>query len=146
MLRIAALIFLVTGLAYLAWDAALTLAHGVRAGTLFMALVSVALIYQGYALFVTKTGARLSGLISAVIVAGTCAYIASQFILLPLPQSIFLMPSDVQPVFFGVAAVAVAFAVAAALIAFSKPWRPNPAVNSDAPPAGLRPRGGPPVT
>ena len=138
MLRIAALIFVVAGLAYLSWDFALTLAHGFRSGTLFMGLVSLVLIYQGYALFVRKRGARWSGLISAVIVAASCTYIASQFVLPPLPESIYLMPSDVQPVFFIVAAIAVAFAVAAALIGFSKPGRPNPAVNTDAPPAAGR--------
>ena len=39
----------------------------------------------------------------------------------------------------------VSFA-ACLVYAFLNRPRPNPAVNTDAPPAGLRPRGGPPVT
>jgi len=118
-MRIAATVFVIAGLGYLAWDVGLTLQNGIQLGTWLMGLFALALIYQGYALFRMKKGARWSGFASAAIVACSSAFFASVFVFPGFPETLYTMPSDVLPMFGAFVAVAVAFAAAALLIAFS---------------------------
>jgi len=86
-----------------------------------MALFALALLVQGYGLLQAKKGARLGGLISAIIIAGTTIIIASLVVFPDLPNSFYALPlADVWPMFGALVAVAVAFTAAAVLIATSK--------------------------
>jgi hypothetical protein len=65
----AAVIFILSGLAYASWALFLALTQGPRMGLALMALVSAALCYQGYALLRQKRNARLWGIVSALALA-----------------------------------------------------------------------------
>jgi hypothetical protein len=120
-MQIAAAVFGIAGTAYLGWCAWLTLTHGVRVGTWLMALFALALLFQGYGLLQAKNGARLGGLISAIIIAGTATIIATLFAFPAFPNSFDTFSlTEVSPVFGALVAVAIAFTVAAVLIATSK--------------------------
>ncbi len=145
-MRIAALIFAIAGLAYLAWGVSLTLENGVHLGTWLMALFSWAVLYQSYALFRGKKGARWSALFTAVILSLTCVIIAVLVIQPSLPYGLSSIHVILWPMLGALAGLAVAFGLAAVLLALAKPPRPNPSLNTDVPYAGLRPRNGPPVS
>jgi hypothetical protein len=120
-MRIAAVIFGIAGTAYLGCDVWLTMTYGVRVGTWLMALFALGLLFQGYGLLRAKKGARLGGLISAIIIAGAAAIIASLFAFPDFPNSFYTFGlMEIWPMLGALMAVAVAFTVAAALIATSK--------------------------
>jgi len=145
-MRIAALIFAIAGLAYLAWDVALTLEHGFRLATGLMALVAWAVLYQGYALFRAKKGARWGGIFTAAIFSLSSAFIVILIIQPPLPYGLSSIHASLWPMLGVLAAVSVAFGLVAVLLVLAKPPRPNLSLNADVPRAGLRPRSGPPVS
>ena len=118
-MRIAATVFVIAGLAYLAWDVRLTFQNGIQLGTWLMGLFALGLIYQGYVLFRVKKGARWSGFASATIVALSSGYFASVFVFPGFPETLYAMPADVLPTFGTLVTVTVVFAAAALLIAFS---------------------------
>jgi len=119
-MRVAASIFLVAGLAYLGWDIRLTIAGGVRLGTWLMGLFAAALLYQAYALFFVKPGARLGGIVSSSALAICFAVIAYLLVAPHFPQSLYSLPTDILPMFTAVVLVSLAFAVAAILLVLTK--------------------------
>jgi hypothetical protein len=66
---VAAVIFVLGGLAYASWALFLALNRGPRIGLALMALVSAALCYQGYTLLRNKKNARRWGIVSALALA-----------------------------------------------------------------------------
>ena len=126
-MQIAALIFLASGLAYLGWDLSLTLTQGAGVGSLLMAAVASALLYQACELFRNKPGARLRAIISSGAIVVASGYIASSFVFLQFPQSLFKLPAEAWPVFGGAVIVSVAHTTVVVLLALRKP-RPNPVV------------------
>lgn len=123
-MRIAAFIFLASGLAYLGWDLSLTLTQGVSVGSLVMAVIAGALLSQAYELFRNKPGARWRAIVSSSAIAILAGYMASAFLLPPIPQSLLQLPSDVWPVFGAVVVVLLAHATVVVLLVTKKP-RPN---------------------
>jgi hypothetical protein len=119
-MRIAASIFMTAGLAYLGWGVALAISSGVRLGTWLMALVGGALIYQGYALFLSKPGARLAGIISSLALTACFAVVACLLVAPTFPQDPFNVPAEVLPTLGATILVAVAFAAAALLLFLAK--------------------------
>ncbi|HVS26751.1 MAG TPA: hypothetical protein VHE58_05570 [Burkholderiales bacterium] len=124
-MRTAAAIFLVFGFAYLAWDISLIVAHGVQLGSGLMVVFAAAVLYQGYALWKRDPRVRWSALVSAVAIAGTCAYIASVFIASPFPESLLHLPGEVLPLFGSVVALSIAFGVASVVLILPIRRRPN---------------------
>jgi hypothetical protein len=143
---IAALIFAIAGLAYLAYGVAFTLEHGLHLGTWLSALFAWAVLYQSYALFRAKKGARWSAMFMAVVISLSSAIIAVVVIQPWLPSGLSSIHISLWPMLGVLAGVTVAFALAAVLLAFAKPPRPNPSLNADVPCAALRARTGPPVS
>jgi hypothetical protein len=88
-MRVAAAVFMVGGLAYLALDVGLMLSAGFHLGNLFMGLVALAVIYQGYALFQMKKGARWTGFITAAVIACSSGYIASVLVAPGFPETLY---------------------------------------------------------
>ena len=64
-MKVAAVIFAVAGLAYLAWDVVLIASGGGPIGSLLMAILAAALLAQSYELFRARPRARMHALISA---------------------------------------------------------------------------------
>ena len=116
-MRIAASIFLVVGLVCLGWDVFLAISGGVQFGTWLMALVGAALLYQAYALFLSKPAARLAGIISSLALTVCFAVIACLLVAPTFPQDLFNVPTEVLPTLGATVLVAVAFAAAALLLA-----------------------------
>lgn len=73
----AAVIFILTGLLDASWCVSLVFAFGLHVGAAFMLLLSASLCYQGYALLRSRRNARLSGIVSSLILAGSSAVIAA---------------------------------------------------------------------
>ena len=117
-MRIAAAIFGIAGTGYLGWVAWLVLAHEAHADTWLRGLFALALLVLGYALWHRLKGARLGGLIAAVVLAGA-AIIMAVLLVLPDPPYALSLP-NAWPIFGALLAVAIAFTVAAAIIATSK--------------------------
>ena len=128
-MQVAALIFLVSGLAYLGWSVSLMYTQGIglSVGTSLMAVVAAALLYQAYDLFRNKPGARWRALISSSAIALAAGYVASVFMLPQFPQSLLAIPAEAWPVFGGAVIVSIAHTAVVILLALRKP-RPNPVV------------------
>ena len=90
-----------------------------------MAVVAAAVLYQGYALWKRDHRARWSALLSALAIAGACAYIASNFIASPFPQSLLELPAEVLPLFGTVVPLSIAFALASIVLILLITRRPN---------------------
>jgi hypothetical protein len=146
LIRIAALIFALTGSAYLAWDVVLTLRHGFGSGTWLMALFAWAMLYEAYALFRARKGARWTALAGAVILSLSSGYLAILVAEPPLPQGLSSIPVGHWPMFVTLLAVAAAFGSAAVLLVFARPPRPDPPIDSAVAPAGSRSDVEPPAT
>jgi hypothetical protein len=123
-MRIAALVFSIFGLAYLAWDVSLTITRGIHLGTWFMAIVAAALLYQSYALFRAKKGARWSGIFIAIVIAVSCAYIAILLVSPSFPDRLLTVPAILRPTLGALIAGVLAFSVAAVFLAFARPTAP----------------------
>lgn len=81
-MKIAAVIFAIAAIAYLAWGGVLLSTGGLKINLLFMAIFGGALLAQSYSLFRSMPKARIYGLISS----GTlfcCTAIVATIILLP---------------------------------------------------------------
>jgi hypothetical protein len=114
--RTAAVIFLIFGVGYLAWDISLIFAHGVQLGSGLMVVFAAAVLYQGYALWKRDLRVRWSALVSALAIPGTCAYIASIFSASPFPQSLLHLPGEVLPLFGTFVALSIAFGLASVVL------------------------------
>jgi hypothetical protein len=73
----AAVIFILAGLLDASWCVNLVFAFGFHVGAVSMLLVSASLCYQGYALLSSRRNARLWGIVSSLILAGSSAVIAA---------------------------------------------------------------------
>ena len=131
-MRFAAIIFLISGLAYLGWLLSLVISHRVSIGAMVMVVFAGALLYQAYELFKNKSGARWRAIIGAGAIAIASGYIASVFVLPPLAQHLFEFPTEVWPVFGGAAIVCIAYSAVVVVLALTKTSRPNKALNPDA--------------
>ena len=124
-MRIAAAIFGIAATAYLGWLGLMALTSGIRWtwGVLLALLFASALLVQAYGLWHETKGARLGGLICAIIVAATSLIIIAILAFPDLPNSFRTSlppPIELWPWFGAFLAVAVAFTVAAVSIATSK--------------------------
>ena len=131
-MRFAAIIFLISGLAYLGWDLSLVISHRVNIGAMVMAVFAGALLYQAYELFKNKSGARWRAIISAGAIAIASGYIVSAFVLPPLAQNLFEFPAEVWPMFGGAVIVCIAYSAVVVVLVLTKTSRPNKALNPDA--------------
>jgi hypothetical protein len=145
-MRIAALIFAIAGAAYLAWDVALTLRLGFSPGTWFMVLFAWAMLYQSYALFRARKGARWTALVSAAVFSLSSVYLAILVAEPPLPEGLSSIPVGHRPMLVALLAIAIAFGLAALFLAFAKPPRAAPKVDPDVPQAQPRSDAGPPAS
>ena len=145
-MRIAALIFALAGSAYLGWDVVLTYRHGFGSGTWLMVLFAWAMLYEGYALFRARKGARWTALAGAVVLSLSSGYLAILVAEPPLPQGLSSIPVGHWPMLVTLLSVAAAFGLAAVLLAFAKPPRPDPTIDAAVASAGSRSDGGPPAT
>jgi len=119
-MRVAASIFLIAGLGSLGRDVAVAISDGVHLGTWLLALVSAALLYEGYALFSSRPSARVAGIISSVALAVCFGSIACILLAPTFPQDPFNVPAELWPTLGAVILVAIAFAAAALLLLFAK--------------------------
>lgn len=127
-MKVAAFVFLASGLAYLGWDLSLTISQGISIGSLIMAVLAAALLYQAYELFRNKSGARWRAIISSGAISICSGYIAFIFLLPPSSQSFVEFPSEAGPV--GAAAIVfIAYAIVVVVLALTKESRPNEALN-----------------
>ncbi len=145
-MRIAALIFALAGSAYLGWDVVLTYRHGFGSGTWLMALFAWAMLYEAYALFRARKGARWTALAGAVVLSLSSGYLAILVAEPPLPQGLSSIPVGHWPMFVTLLVVAVLFGLAAVLLAFARPPRPDPTIDSAATSAASHSSGRPPAT
>ena len=107
-MKIAAVIFLMIGLCYLAWDLALIPANGMHVGSALMAILASVFLYQAYELFLGRAGSRWKGIVSAAAIAVVSGYVG--FIVL-FPSSVF------TPSLIGLVALAVFIACVIAVLA-----------------------------
>jgi hypothetical protein len=120
---IAAVIFVLGGLAYASWALSLAVTRGPRIGLVLMALVSAALCYQGYALLRQKKNARLWGLVSALALAASSGLIA---FMIWINSGTGLAAFAENGVFgLGLIGVFVGFVAAAVALFASSDSRPN---------------------
>ena len=127
-MQIAAIIFLISGLAYLSWGVSLILIQGIGVGLLLMVIISAALLSQAFELFKNKGGARWRAIVSSGAIVLASGYVASNFLLPPLPQSLLGLPREAWPVFGGAVVVCVAHATVVLVLALKK-QRPNNVFN-----------------
>lgn len=133
-MRFAAIIFLISGLAYLGWDLSLVISRRVSIGAMVMAVFAGALLYQAYELFKNKPGARWRAIIGAGAIAigsGFIGFIAFLYVLPPLAQNFFEFLAEVWPV-FGAAIVCITYSAVVVVLVLTKASRPNTALNPDA--------------
>src|SRR4051812_41668613 len=116
-MKIAAVTFLMIGLCYLAWDVALIPANGIHVGSLFMAILALACLYQAYELFLGKRGARWTATVSSGAIAVISGYVAFNVL---FPSSVF------SPSLVGCVAVVVFIACVIAVLALWLESRGSP--------------------
>lgn len=112
--NLAAVIFIVAGLAYGAWAASLAQEFGSRA--LLVLCVAGALVYLGRSLLQRRPQARRSAFATAVVVALSNAAITGMLAVGQHASGGAPVPAVVRPGWLMQAAVAVAFSVAAAAL------------------------------
>src|SRR5689334_18335356 len=120
-MQIAAFVFIISGAAFLALNLAFALNNGISFGNLFMALFASALLYQGYALFKSKKGARRAAILVAAVIATSCAYMVS-ILATPFLNNLSSIPASIWPMLCALLVVTAVFAVTAAILVFAKPF------------------------
>ena len=110
-MRFAGTIFIIAGLAFLAWDLALTFSSGIRLGTWLMALVGAGLLYQGYGLFRGAPRAPGSTLIVATVIAIGSAGVAC-ILITPILGNTVGVPGEYWLTVLAVLSVGAAFGAA----------------------------------
>ena len=130
-MRFAAIVFLVSGLAYLGWDLSLTFSQGMRVGSWLMAVIAVALLFQAYELFRNKPGARWRAIVSSAAIVICSGYIVSAFFMSGDAWGLVEALNVAWPVIGGASFVFVVHSSALVLLTLNKS-RPNQAFNPGA--------------
>ena len=134
-MRFAGIVFLISGLAYLGWDLSLVISQRASIGSMVMTVFAGALLYQAYALFKNKPGARWGAILSATVIAIASGYVASVVVLPPGGQNLLELPAAVWPAFGGAITVCVVYTVVVVLLGST---RRSPAIKSPRPDAEKR--------
>ena len=123
-MRIAAAVFALFGLAFGAWAIVATIARGLHAGTLGMALLAAALCHQGLMLF--RGRRRRAGIVGAAALAlgsgASAALVALPWLSTETEVSI---PDELRPALTLLIAAAAAFGLAAAALINDRRTRPD---------------------
>jgi hypothetical protein len=121
-MRIAAIIYFVTGSVYLGWDIFLTFTIGIRIGTLLMAVVAASILYQGYALLNQKRGAWWNAIVTSASLAIVSGYIAYSLAFFSnSSEGFLLMLSETWLTFSVVSIMFITQVSVIALLLLSKP-------------------------
>ena len=114
-MRIAAFIFLITGLAYLGWVIALALPGGTGVNNWLLAVFPTALLFQAYALFRSRPRARLSGIVTSIALAICFASMAGFLIFPWFPEPLSGL-AEIWPMLVVLILMSGTFAAAAAFL------------------------------
>jgi len=121
-MRIAALVFSISGIAYLGWG----LTHSPTGlGFAFLVAFTSALLYQSYALFRFKKSARVGAMISSLFIVIACVSIVCMLVM--SAGTLTAIPAEAWRVFTVIGLVCFANVIAFVALAIATPPPNSPA-------------------